>query len=67
MEDAARDHVIRHPLQWGHGREAMDGASSASASRRAASFNGAMAVRPWMGATPAQDAEPQRASMGPWP
>ena len=36
-------------LQWGHGREAMDGFTSVAAMPSwSASFNGAMAVRPWM-------------------
>ena len=36
-------------LQWGHGREAMDGLHNAeNAAHTADSFNGAMAVRPWM-------------------
>ena len=37
-------------LQWGHGREAMDGRPSRPTTASACSFNGAMAVRPWMGA-----------------
>ena len=37
-----------YPLQWGHGREAMDGLSISYTSRDGKSFNGAMAVRPWM-------------------
>ena len=36
-------------LQWGHGREAMDGERGGGRRVAArASFNGAMAVRPWM-------------------
>ena len=35
-------------LQWGHGREAMDGASWLRRLNTLPSFNGAMAVRPWM-------------------
>ena len=35
-------------LQWGHGREAMDGCRSARSYGVSPSFNGAMAVRPWM-------------------
>ena len=36
-------------LQWGHGREAMDGWRAARRrSDRRRCFNGAMAVRPWM-------------------
>ena len=37
-------------LQWGHGREAMDGLIVWAKYRVAIyHFNGAMAVRPWMG------------------
>ena len=40
-------------LQWGHGREAMDGAAGAAEIPSAKqSFNGAMAVRPWMAGRP---------------
>ena len=35
-------------LQWGHGREAMDGAICTSDKSLNLGFNGAMAVRPWM-------------------
>ena len=36
-------------LQWGHGREAMDGGNVATwVPCRSNGFNGAMAVRPWM-------------------
>ena len=35
-------------LQWGHGREAMDGRALADLCGTAWDFNGAMAVRPWM-------------------
>ena len=38
----------RDQLQWGHGREAMDGALAASRRAWTSCFNGAMAVRPWM-------------------
>ena len=37
-------------LQWGHGREAMDGTWWPSSRKRTRGFNGAMAVRPWMAA-----------------
>ena len=37
-------------LQWGHGREAMDGYDLDEIDRLRRHFNGAMAVRPWMGA-----------------
>ena len=39
-------------LQWGHGREAMDGRHSRTLQSRYTRFNGAMAVRPWMGRRP---------------
>ena len=35
-------------LQWGHGREAMDGLDLTMTCRTTMNFNGAMAVRPWM-------------------
>ena len=35
-------------LQWGHGREAMDGGPTRVHTLRGRYFNGAMAVRPWM-------------------
>ena len=35
-------------LQWGHGREAMDGGGASATIWRPTYFNGAMAVRPWM-------------------
>ena len=35
-------------LQWGHGREAMDGSLLVRSGLPDRSFNGAMAVRPWM-------------------
>ena len=35
-------------LQWGHGREAMDGVGPLLKASRVPDFNGAMAVRPWM-------------------
>ena len=35
-------------LQWGHGREAMDGGARSTTPTLPPSFNGAMAVRPWM-------------------
>ena len=35
-------------LQWGHGREAMDGTELLEGRSPRDSFNGAMAVRPWM-------------------
>ena len=40
--------IVDELLQWGHGREAMDGRSSAPAPRPSIGFNGATAVRPWM-------------------
>ena len=36
-------------LQWGHGREAMDGLGRGPGRTCHTRFNGAMAVRPWMG------------------
>ena len=49
MEAARLDGAAQEfRLQWGHGREAMDGAVTAAANRRRYDFNGAMAVRPWM-------------------
>ena len=36
-------------LQWGHGREAVDGNLQALFGIGDLSFNGATAVRPWMG------------------
>ena len=39
-------------LQWGHGREAMDGTRRMGRTTRTASFNGATAVRPWMAIMP---------------
>ena len=44
--------LFKGKLQWGHGREAMDGSKHAFSSMAAAGFNGAMAVRPWMGPGP---------------
>ena len=35
-------------LQWGHGREAMDGVRHGHSCLGGPRFNGAMAVRPWM-------------------
>ena len=37
-------------LQWGHGREAMDGRLAPPLAKPGLGFNGATAVRPWMGA-----------------
>ena len=39
-------------LQWGHGREAMDGTRPVGSWLAPRYFNGAMAVRPWMAAWP---------------
>ena len=39
-------------LQWGHGREAMDGSAPWPRCQPACRFNGAMAVRPWMAVPP---------------
>ena len=45
-----RDALMRltPTLQWGHGREAMDGPAPSGPPRTSTCFNGAMAVRPWM-------------------
>ena len=45
----AEDAAAGTELQWGHGREAMDGEEYRNALITTANFNGAMAVRPWMG------------------
>ena len=54
-------------LQWGHGREAMDGCRPAGSVRTERRFNGAMAVRPWMDPHRLRNPPHRAASMGPWP
>ena len=54
-------------LQWGHGREAMDGNGAASRLSTASCFNGATAVRPWMGVQELREQAAFGASMGPRP
>ena len=48
MEKPAEPPQGARQLQWGHGREAMDGWINTMAARAVTDFNGAMAVRPWM-------------------
>ena len=55
------------PLQWGHGREAMDGSRMPPPHAKSASFNGATAVRPWMGGKSLEGRARRPASMGPRP
>ena len=43
-----RNGPVEIALQWGHGREAMDGLDSNSADALSVCFNGATAVRPCM-------------------
>ena len=53
MDDHKHGHGRNHELQWGHGREAMDGAAANTTVDNRRDFNGAMAVRPWMAAAAA--------------
>ena len=46
-------------LQWGHGREAMDGRTATRGAAAVCNFNGAMAVRPWMAARPLSSLPPR--------
>ena len=48
MEGPHAEGQLDFVLQWGHGREAMDGRRYADGRIAAMDFNGAMAVRPWM-------------------
>ena len=62
------EHVADLELQWGHGREAMDGAEAYVRECGPNSFNGAMAVRPWMAPRGKLTFSADKgASMGPWP
>ena len=60
-------HAPLRKLQWGHGREAMDGPFATPSRQRRPSFNGATAVRPWMGHSPDDRTRLRAASMGPRP
>ena len=60
--------AVRKSLQWGHGREAMDGSLSAATLNTCwVDFNGAMAVRPWMDGGASAALARRLTSMGPWP
>ena len=54
-------------LQWGHGREAMDGRMRSMTPLGVIHFNGAMAVRSWMVVQVNEATAEQQTSMGPWP
>ena len=54
-------------LQWGHGREAVDGLSAPVGQGVITSFNGATAARPWMATRSTSGCQTSWASMGPRP
>ena len=48
VRDLQREQGLSYELQWGHGREAMDGHRRLGRWPFRLCFNGATAVRPWM-------------------